>query len=263
MPTAKSDPFVTPDWLSKHRDEVAVVDVRDEWDFQAGHLPDAVNIPFQMFRDPTDETSGKLPTADRFGSLLGQAGIAPGDTIVAYDDDFGVYASRFLVTAEVYGHEVDALKLLNGDYTAWRRENPVSTEVDPPSSTAYSCQRIDDGPIISAAELEAELGTDAVIVDTRDPIEYDTVHLPGAVNFQWRELVDEAHGSRKSADDCRAVLSRHDIGLHRPVRLYCNTARRLSYVYLVLTDLGHDDVAIYEDGIKSWAHHGGPLETSV
>jgi len=255
--------FVTPEWVEDRRDDVVLADVRNEWAYRDGHVPGAVSIPFDAFRDPTEETEGYLPTADRFASLLGAAGIASTDRIVAYDDGFGVYASRFLVTAEVFGHDVDRLHLLDGDYTRWSRDRPVSTDSPSVEKTDYSCERSSNDPLISAEQLDTALETNAVIVDTRDPIEYDTVHVPGAVNFKWQELVDKAQRRLEPPERCRETLAEHGITLDKPVRLYCNTARRLSFVYAVLRELGHEDVAFYEGGIATWAKYGGTVETTT
>lgn len=254
--------FVSPPQLSDARTDVTVVDVRDAWAYEDGHVPGAVNIPFDDFRDPTDETPGKLPTADEFATLLSEHGIGTDDRVIAYDDEFGVYASRLLVTMELFGHDIDRLGLLDGDYTAWRHQYDTTTETLEISTREYECTRTDNDPLISASELDADLDGDAVVVDTRDRIEYDAVHVAGAVNFQWRALVDESHRGLKSERRCREVLADHGITFDRPVRLYCNTARRLSFVYAVLRELGHEDVAFYEGGIDAWAEYGGAVETT-
>jgi thiosulfate/3-mercaptopyruvate sulfurtransferase len=253
--------FVSPDRVATH-DDYVVVDVRREGEYADAHIPDAVHVPFERFRDPSDEMDGKLPRPERFESLLVDVGISQDDKIVAYDDDFGVYASRFLVTAEVLGHEFDRLHLLDGDIETWTR-NHETTDTNPNrETTEYTCRPTTDGPLVSADELETCIDEDAVIVDTRDRIEYDTVHLPGAIHFQWRGLVDEKARRRKSRAEIESVLTANGIVPAKPIRLYCNTARRLSFVYAVLRDLGYEDVAFYEGGIDAWADYGGPVETS-
>jgi thiosulfate/3-mercaptopyruvate sulfurtransferase len=257
-----TDVFRSIDWLADHPDAVTVIDVREDWQYEEGHLPGAVNVPFQSFRDPTDDTPGKFPTAATFGRLLGEAGIEPGDRIVACDDEFGVYASRFLVTAEVFGHDVDRLHLLDGDVTAWDREHELTTAVPDRTPREYDAEYGASLPVIGPADLERALDTAATIVDTRDPLEYDTVHVPGAVNFQWRALVDEGARRLLAREECSRILDERGIDLDRPVRLYCNTARRLSFVYAVLRELGHEDLAFYEGGIDAWADYGGPVATT-
>lgn len=254
--------LVSPDWVREHREGSVVVDVRRPWEYdEDGHVPGAVNVPFERFRDPAAPTPGQLPTATAFGALLGDAGIGPRDRIVAYDGAFGVAASRFLLTAAVFGHDPDRLFLLDGDIERWRRDHECSWTTPPVDTTDYDCAMGAETPLVSADDLDAALDSDAVVVDTRDGREYETVHVPGAVNLQWRALVDGSERRLLSADRLDAVLADHGLAPGRPVRLYCNTARRLSFVYAVLRHLGYDDVGVYEGGIDAWADYGGPVAT--
>lgn len=254
--------FVSPERVAMGTDWT-VVDVRRGWDYENNHVPGAVHIPFDQFHDPGDEMEGKLPTPQAFASLLGAAGIKSDDNIVAYDGDYGIYASRFLVTSEVLGHSPDRLYLMDGDIETWTHDHETSAEAPETEGTDYTYRRRDDGLLVDATDLEDALDGDAVIVDTRDPIEYDTVHLPGAVNFQWQDLVDDEKRQLKPRDYLESILAAHDMTTGRPIRLYCNTARRLSFVYAVLRELGYEDVSFYEGGIDAWAEYGGPVKTTT
>ncbi len=129
------DTFVSADWLAARLDDpgVRVVDVRDAWEYDGiGHVPGAVSIPFDAFRSSAGD-AGMLPGADRWTELLSNAGVAPDDEIVAYDDEHGVFAARFLVTTGLYGHDPGKLHVLDGDYSSWSREH--ETERDAPATT--------------------------------------------------------------------------------------------------------------------------------
>src|SRR6056297_1850554 len=118
---------VGADWLADRLGEVAVVDVRDSWEYDGiGHVPGAVSIPFGEFRSEESADAGMLPGAAAWADLLGEAGISEEDTVVAYDDTHGVFAARFLVTAEAYGHA--DCRLLDGDFSSWMREHETASE---------------------------------------------------------------------------------------------------------------------------------------
>jgi thiosulfate/3-mercaptopyruvate sulfurtransferase len=264
---------VSADWLADNLDDVRVVDVRDAWEFDGiGHIPSAVSIPFDEFRsDVGDE--GMLPGADVWEELMNEAGIESGDTLVAYDDMHGVFAARFLVTAELYGHR--DLHLLDGDFSAWSREHEVEREVvdypegdyevrDPESSPLVGYEYVLDAvERVSGAGDGAEEGAasdETVIVDTREAWEYEEGHLPGAVQLDWMELVDDESRGLRARAELESVLADRGITPDKEVVLYCNTARRISHTYVVLRQLGYEHIAFYEGSLTEWDERGGPVD---
>jgi thiosulfate/3-mercaptopyruvate sulfurtransferase len=256
---------VTADWVADRLDDLAIVDVRDAWEFDGiGHLPGAVNIPFDSFRaeEHGAAEAGMLPGADAFADLVGEAGITREDHVLAYDDTHGVFAARFLVTAELYGHDPSRLHLLNGDYSAWSRERPTSKETPEPSKASYEAVFDETGPLIGLETVEAAVSDpETVIVDTREQWEYEEGHIPGSVRLDWRELVDnDSRGLRPEAE-MRELLEARGITPDRRVLLYCNTARRISHTYVVLGALGYSELAFYEGSLTEWEREGGELES--
>ncbi|QIB76330.1 sulfurtransferase [Halogeometricum borinquense] len=253
---------VSPDWVESRRDEIRLVDVRDAWEFDGiGHVPGAVNIPFDEFRS-ADGDEGMLPGGDVWESLLSAAGIGPDDHLVAYDDTHGVFAARFLVTAELYGHPTERLHLLDGDYSAWNRDRETTSAATDATETTYEIRDPEHSPLVEYEFVLDSLDDKAaVVVDTREAWEFEEGHLPGAVNLDWRELVDEETRGLKPADELEAILDDVGITPDRRVVLYCNTARRISHTYVVLRSLGYENIAFYEGSLTEWEERGGPIET--
>ena len=53
--------IVSREWLADRLDEVALIDVRDAWEYDGiGHVPGAVNVPFDAFRS-SGGPEGMLP----------------------------------------------------------------------------------------------------------------------------------------------------------------------------------------------------------
>jgi thiosulfate/3-mercaptopyruvate sulfurtransferase len=260
------DVFVGADWLASRLDDpgVRVVDVRDEWEYEGiGHLPGAASVPFDRFRSAAEDASGMLPAPGEWRDLLSAAGVTPDDHLVAYDDTHGVFAARFLVTAYLYGHPLERLHLLDGDYSAWARERPTTTEVPDVDATAYEAAPLPaaESPLVDYETVLATVEAgDALILDTREPAEYAASHLPGAVQLNWRDLVDEETRGLLARERVESVLAERGVSRDRRVVLYCNTARRISHTYLVLRGLGHEDVAFYEGSLTEWEARGGPVE---
>ncbi|MFC5971330.1 sulfurtransferase [Halomarina salina] len=258
------------DWVEEQGEAVCRVDVRDGWEYDGiGHLPDAVNVPFDTYRaeshasDGGEGEVGMLPGAEQFADVMGAAGVSREDDVVAYDDTHGVFAARLLVTCELYGHPPERLHLLNGDYSSWARDHPVSQEAVEPDPTTYEATFDPDGPLVEADVVaEALDDPDSVVVDTREQWEFDEAHLPGAVRLDWQELVDTDSRGLRHEDDVLDLLVERGIDTDRRVVLYCNTARRISHTYIVLRHLGYDDLAFYEGSLTEWEEQGRPLEKS-
>ncbi|MCU4741316.1 rhodanese-like domain-containing protein [Natronoglomus mannanivorans] len=250
---------VSPCWLSENRETVTVVDVRDPRAYtDRGHVPGAVNVPAERFRDPSSVAAGKLPEPAAFAEELAAAGIDPDDTIVAYDDEGGPLAARLLLTAVTYGHRGD-LFLLDGGIDAWRDSGSLSTEKPPLESATYDADRppADDSPLVDREEVEAAVDSESVVVDTRTRAEHDQSHVPSAVQLDWEDLLDEDRRLKPRAE-LEDLLESRGITPDRRTVLYCNTARRLSHTYVVLNHLGYDDVAYYEGSLTDWLRADSP-----
>ncbi|QPV61738.1 sulfurtransferase [Halosimplex litoreum] len=282
-----SEIVVPAEWVADRLDEVRIVDVRDAWEFDGiGHVPGAVNVPFDSFRaddhaaedgattDPdgrdADDTEasgdgqGMLPGADAFADLMSEAGITADDRIVAYDDTHGVFAARFLVTAELYGHHPGRLHLLDGDFSAWRLDHETTSEGTDFERSTYEVDPPAETPLVGIDAVAAATDDpDTVVVDTREAWEFEEGHIPGAVRLDWRELVDDETRGLKPRDEIESTLDDRGIDPDKRVLLYCNTARRISHTYTVLRHLGYPDLAFYEGSLTEWKAAGRDLETGA
>jgi thiosulfate/3-mercaptopyruvate sulfurtransferase len=156
------------------------------------------------------------------------------------------------------------VRLLDGDYSAWVRDHEATTDAPTVEAADY---RAGDAPadvfIDAETVLEALDDPDTVLVDTREPWEYEEAHLPGAVNFDWKGVVDADTRGLKSREEVADLLESRGVMPDRQVVLYCNTARRISHTFVVLRWLGYPDVAFYEGSLTEWTERGHPLEASA
>ncbi|SFF75559.1 thiosulfate/3-mercaptopyruvate sulfurtransferase [Halopelagius inordinatus] len=251
---------VSADWLGERLDEVRVIDVRDAWEFDGiGHIPGAVNVPFDSFRSPEGD-EGMLPGVETWEELLSEAGVERDGHLVAYDDTHGVFAARFLVTAELYGHPPERLHLLDGDYSSWNRRGETTSDETEIEATTYATREPESTPLVGYDFVFDALDDgESVVVDTRETWEYEEGHLPGAVNLDWRELVDEETRGLKPREELESILASNGVERESRVVLYCNTARRISHTYTVLRYLGYENVAFYEGSLTEWEERDGPL----
>lgn len=99
--------------------------------------------------------------------------------------------------------------------------------------------------IISAADLAA-LGTDASIIDVREPDEYAGAHVAGATNIPLGTLPDRLA----------------EVPRGRPVFVMCLSGGRSARAATFLRGAGVDAVDV-AGGITRWYQEGFPVETGV
>ena len=96
---------------------------------------------------------------------------------------------------------------------------------------------------------------ETLIVDIREPAEYQRGHIPGAALIPRGLLEFELH----------ALVDRHVEGkgianADAPIILYCGTGGRSALAAVAAQQLGYTNVRSMSGGIVAWAEAGLPLE---
>jgi thiosulfate/3-mercaptopyruvate sulfurtransferase len=251
------------DWLAAHLEDprVRIVDARGPQQYEAGHIPGAVNL---------DGFGGDIPRAENadmadpqeFARIAGRFGIDNDMTVVVYDvpqQRMGMVAWTFMY----YGQR--DVRLLDGGFTKWSAEGrPVSTEVPDYPAATYVAKPVAD-VYCSLADAKAGLGrSDFVFWDTRSEGEYEGTasgfgapprpgHIPGAAHLDWNELLDPETKTFKPASELRQLLESRGITPDKEVASYCNGGARGALGGVVLRLLGYDRGRTYAGSFAQWS----------
>src|SRR5437764_4593698 len=97
------------------------VGARDEYEQE--HIPGAVYIDWSSdIVDPDDAVEAQIASPARFAELMERLGIGDQHLVVAYDNHpASQFATRLWWALNYYGH--DAVVVLNGGLSKWKREN--------------------------------------------------------------------------------------------------------------------------------------------
>lgn len=96
---------------------------------------------------------------------------------------------------------------------------------------------------------------ESVLVDVREPAEFETGHIPGAINIPRGvlEFQVDAHPAVARVSD--PALSRKS----RPLVLVCRTGGRAALAADALQRMGFGDVRSIAGGVAAWTEAGLPL----
>jgi rhodanese-related sulfurtransferase len=146
------------------------------------------------------------------------------------------------------------LMLLSGVFVPKSALAAVDSKVtSPPSAEVYTAvdQLLNSLPrdyytVMPVKQLKNKLKKekDVVLVDVRQPSEYASGHIPGAINIPVRSLT-------KNLDK---------IPTDKPVILYCSSGHRTAIGMTALRLLGYTNVRSFPPSINGWKAAGEPLE---
>ncbi|HSG88998.1 MAG TPA: rhodanese-like domain-containing protein [Pseudomonadales bacterium] len=246
--------------LQARETDVLVVDIGAADRYARGHIPGALLVTPAELVDGRPPAPGRLPDRDRLDALFSALGLTPGTLVVAYDDEGGGWAGRFIWTLEVIGH--DHWAVIDGGLHAWHDSGAPLTR-EPPARQARAQQVQIDGTVIAEAEdvLAASRSGDAVIWDARSPEEYRGErinaarggHVPGALNLDWLELMDPAR-SLRLREDVEALIAARGIDLRRSLITHCQSHHRSGLTWLVARLLGARDAKGYHGSWSEWGN---------
>ena len=97
------------------------------------------------------------------------------------------------------------------------------------------------GGVIFAEQIPKEEYENIMVIDARDADQFAKDHIPGAVNIEWRQVLNE----RENLPDDKMVL------------IYCNTGSLSAQAGFALRVAGHENVRILQGGFEEWKAKGG------
>lgn len=275
------EPIVTAAWLVNRIDQpdLRVIDAtvhmsehdvrsgRDDW--YRAHIPGSVFVDLIGELAVHDPYPMAIPPGEQFAASMGALGIGDGHTVIVYDNASNMWAARLWWMLRTYG--ADRVAVLDGGMRAWvEHGGAVSPQPCTYEPATFTIRRRNETIVHRAEVVDALRDEDITIVDALDAAHYRGEradygrrgHLPGAVNVPAEELVDPSTGRYLPVERLRERLERV---LAAPrVVTYCGAGVGAASDALVLTALGHDNVAVYDGSLLEWASNPDlPLKTST
>ncbi|GGA33410.1 sulfurtransferase [Okeania sp. KiyG1] len=204
--------LISPQWLVDHLNDpnLIIIDCRfsladpelGRKEYQDAHIPGAFYLDLNQDLSSTVQKHGgrhPLPDPHKLAQKLANIGVKYRETlIVAYDDSRFAFASRLWWLLTYMGHE--KIALLDGGFSEWQKKYPITNEISTPKAGFFEPQ-IQSKMVVDIETVKAKKDLpEVVLVDSRDsdrylgkhePIDPIAGHIPGAVNYPWKQVTDE------------------------------------------------------------------------
>jgi rhodanese-related sulfurtransferase len=97
------------------------------------------------------------------------------------------------------------------------------------------------GGVIFAEQIPKSEYPKMMIIDARDAGQFSKSHIPGAINIEWRKVLEQ----------------RAKIPKDKMVLIYCNTGSLSAQAGFALRVAGYENVKILQGGFEEWKVKGG------
>jgi thiosulfate/3-mercaptopyruvate sulfurtransferase len=260
---------------------VRVLDVRYRLDrpdgtaeHLAGHVPGAVYVDMETELSKhgrADEGRHPLPPTAELQAAARRWGISDGDTVVVYDDDRALGASRAWWLLTRSGHA--DVRILDGGLRAWIEAGlPLQTGPVEPAPGDVALTPITE-PVLGIDDAAA-LPASGVLIDVRaaerfrgevEPIDPIAGHIPGAVNLPTGAYMD---GERfRDAASLRSLFA--SVGVHAGAgdgvraAAYCGSGVTAAQAVFA-AELAGVELGIYPGSWSQWSNTAGrPIATGA
>jgi len=241
--------------------ELLIIDLCNDGLYARKHISGAVHVSPKRLLAGSFPTPNKLPSIEQITAVMNSIGLTEEKHVVAYDDEGGGWAGRFLWTLDVIGHK--NWSYLNGGLIAWHNEGLPTTDEVPVVTETQRSFTINRAPIVDIAEIMSSLkNQDLQIWDARSEAEFTGAtlfaekggHIPGAINCDWTNMMDFKRNQRIRSDALEAL---ENLGLSskKPTITHCQSHHRSGFTYMLGKILGFDNIRAYDGSWAEWGNH--------
>ncbi|MDI6716364.1 MAG: sulfurtransferase, partial [Actinomycetota bacterium] len=221
---------------------IIIIDVREAEDYQAGHIPGAINIDVTKLQTKSNAILKPIPKVEE---ILGSSGIDSSKELVLYGKEREIAFLGFWMF-DYLG--VPKVRILDGGIEAWKAaDGRISTEAKTLPAATFRANPNASRYATVQQVLSSLKDPNVQIVDARTPDEYigEDIrslrggHIPGAINIPYEENFQGEGTTLKPFDELQKLYA-SKLDKNKSIIVYCQTGTRSTNTYFILRELGYN-----------------------
>lgn len=256
--------YVDSTWLKQNLDKTYIIDARTDKEYNAGHIPGAVNITWQALSNMEPKQGepgwGVVLSNNQLAAKLGEFGINGAKPIVVYNDPVGFAEDgRVVWMLRIAG--LNDSRMLYGGWPAWKTDGGDSSKDTPAiKPVRFKITAPDESRLATTAYIKAN--RDQIkLVDARSPEEFNGKtnhgekkmgHIPGAIHIHYRDTYTD-DGYVKSIPELKAMFAKAGLKPEDDIVTYCTVGIRSGYLAEVLRMCGYEKAKNYNASFSEWS----------
>jgi len=243
--------ILSAQWLKDNMDKIPnlrIVDVRKAEEYARGHIPGAVNIPYDELRAEIMGVNGMRRPPESWETMMGRRlGADRNYAIVAYTGSLPQEAGRLVWESNYYGHGKSAM--LNGGFAGWvKAGGKTTTEIPKITPKYYVIEYINHHLLATNHDIMRNLkNPEYKVVDVRpsDDLRWAIFtrgitregRIPGAINIPISSFTED--GYIMSSQEIEKLFASKGVAKHDIIVLTCWTGTQSSAAHVVLANMGY------------------------
>lgn len=268
------DFLVDSEWLGEHINDQNLVLLEVRYHphryLTVGHIPGAIQV--ERFADLGDNHGNplmRLPSRKQFQNTLRRWGVKKNSLVVIYDDSATALASRVYFLLDMYGFNMNNVKILDGGVREWAAFEDLEKKPNHPKRSKIKLPKADHSKYVEWTSVYRDVVSERkkgiTLLDARPTDMYTGKvikhsimggHIPGAINIVSLDGIEGQNWISEA--DLKKMYAK--IPKNNTVYVYCHDGFRMSLAYVQLKSLGYKKVKLYNGG---WSHWGNSLTLPV
>lgn len=265
--------LVTTEWLEENLgdSDLMIIDTQPNiHDYIQEHIPGAVYMNEGLFRVPLGGLPGQYVPEESIEPIIRRLGLKADIPVVVYTGKGpykgwgdGLEQTMVAYSLARFGHK--NVYVLDGGIDKWKTESRPLTKEFPKVKESDFKVTVERNFFVDYLEFRAlREKEDVLVLDARPAAVYQGQgpwikpgHIPGAVNFPWRNLMDPDNPCLlKPKKELLNMLEKHEIRPHKTIICSCGTGREATNEFLLFKQyLGFPNVKIHEGAFTEWTSH--------